>query len=265
MNTVITDLDVVHIRSATGPSQDHGDTLLKRFSARPILDEVLDDIGPLPLEALFLGRAEDGLPVLLNLHDPAPGPILVVGDHASGKTDLLRLLAQFAISTSTPQEIQFVVITDRAEEWQERISDAPHCVGVFPGQGADTRRLFQSAAMWIEGDGSPKQSVLILLDGLDVILNWDEVTLAHLFQVLKHGTKKRVWPIVTVNSHVDARLQKWMELFRVKFFAYDLIHQGLKYAGTDNDRRYSNASNAPWFSMKEHGQWIHFWIPDIGF
>lgn len=265
MNTVITDLDVVQTGGATSPFQNHGDTLLKRFSTRPMLDEVLEDIGPLPLEALFLGRAEDGLPVLLNLHDPTPGPILVVGDDAAGKTDLLRLLAQYAISTGTPHEIQFVVITDRAEEWQERITDAPHCVGVFSGQGADTRRLLQSAAMWIEGDGSPKQSVLILLDGLDVILNWDEATLAHWLQILKYGTKKRVWPIVTVTSQVDARLQKWMDLFRVKVFAYDLIHQGLRHPGTDKDGRFSNASNAPWFSMKEHGQWIHFWIPDIGF
>ncbi|MEO7838793.1 MAG: hypothetical protein ABIU06_05540, partial [Anaerolineales bacterium] len=47
--------------------------------AAPTLSDVLAGIGPLPREALLLGVASDGLPVLLNLRDPLPGPILVLG------------------------------------------------------------------------------------------------------------------------------------------------------------------------------------------
>ena len=43
----------------------------------PPLSEVLAEFGPMPEEAMFLGVASDGLPVLLNLHDPVPGPILI--------------------------------------------------------------------------------------------------------------------------------------------------------------------------------------------
>ena len=46
----------------------------------PSLNEVLADYGPMPYEALFLGVASDDLPVLLNLHDPVPGPILIAAD-----------------------------------------------------------------------------------------------------------------------------------------------------------------------------------------
>ncbi|NOH04841.1 MAG: hypothetical protein HND47_24175 [Chloroflexi bacterium] len=46
----------------------------------PTLNSVLADLSPLPNEALFLGMADDGLPVLLNLSDPVPGPILITGD-----------------------------------------------------------------------------------------------------------------------------------------------------------------------------------------
>src|SRR5512135_2671441 len=60
----------------------------------PGLKETLRDLGPLPRAALFLGVADDRLPVLLNLADPVPGPVLVAGDSGSGKTHLLRLVAE---------------------------------------------------------------------------------------------------------------------------------------------------------------------------
>src|SRR5512139_2827767 len=65
----------------------------------PKLDRVLADIGPLPPEALFLGIASDGLPVLLNLHNPHPGPMLVAGDAGSGKTTFLRTIAHSVAQT----------------------------------------------------------------------------------------------------------------------------------------------------------------------
>ena len=55
---------------------------------QPTLKSVIADASPLPHTALFLGLAEDGLPVLLDLHDPIPGPILVIADKDSGKTEL---------------------------------------------------------------------------------------------------------------------------------------------------------------------------------
>ena len=47
----------------------------KQKSALPMLGEVLTGYAPMPPAALFLGVASDDLPVLLNLHDPIPGPI----------------------------------------------------------------------------------------------------------------------------------------------------------------------------------------------
>ena len=64
--------------------------------ARPTISEVLTEFGPMPPEALFLGVASDGLPVLLNLHDPIPGPLLIIGDPGTGKTSLPQTIARAA-------------------------------------------------------------------------------------------------------------------------------------------------------------------------
>src|SRR5262245_14736913 len=85
--------------------------------ALPPLSEVIAEFSPMPQEAMFLGVASDGLPVLLNLHDPIPGPILVSGDAGTGKTGLLQTIALAAARMHTPQDLQFGVLTNHPEEW----------------------------------------------------------------------------------------------------------------------------------------------------
>src|SRR5919107_335776 len=75
--------------------------------ALPSLNQVIADYGPMPSEALFLGVASDDLPVLLNLHDPIPGPILITADPGAGKTALLQTLALAAGQMHQPENLQF--------------------------------------------------------------------------------------------------------------------------------------------------------------
>ena len=82
------------------------------------LKSVLADSAPLPHEALFLGLAEDELPVLLNLYDPTPGPILITADKASGKTNLLQTIARAADLLHSPSEVQYAIITLHPDEWK---------------------------------------------------------------------------------------------------------------------------------------------------
>ena len=72
---------------------------------QPSLDQVLAGFGPMPDEALFLGVATDELPVLLNLHDPTPGPLLIIGDPGTGKTSLLQTIAQAVESMHQPEKV----------------------------------------------------------------------------------------------------------------------------------------------------------------
>src|SRR5215207_7534496 len=95
---------LTELKTETSPS--------KPMPAAPTLKDVLAEIGPLPLEALFLGVATDNLPVMLNLYDPHPGPMLVAGDAGSGKTAFLRTIAQSVVKTHNANDVQFGVITN---------------------------------------------------------------------------------------------------------------------------------------------------------
>ena len=113
----------------------------------PSLSTVLAEMGPLPQQALFLGVASDGLPVLLNLHDPHPGPVLVAGDAGSGKTVFLQTIAHSAAQTHSSDDLQLGVITSHPDEW-ESVETTPHRVGIFDTQEKSAQDLISSLAAW---------------------------------------------------------------------------------------------------------------------
>ena len=93
------------------------------------LDELLNGLGNLPLEALLLGMAYDGLPVLLNLHDPLPGPLLITGDNGIHQIDFLKFIAQVIGKTHDPNDVQYGVLSPTPEEWAGH-EESASCAGL---------------------------------------------------------------------------------------------------------------------------------------
>jgi len=164
---------------------------VKPTPARPSLNEVLADYGPMPLEALFLGVAFDGLPVLLNLHDPVPGPILITADPGSGKTTLLQTVGLAAGKMHQPDDVQFGVLTNHPDEWSG-MENIPNNVGVFPLYNQSAEDFILSLASWAHGNKTSQQSVLLLLDDLEAASNLDFDARQNLRWLLLRGPARRV-------------------------------------------------------------------------
>ena len=89
----------------------------KPVTATPALSDVLAAMSPLPAEALFLGIASDNLPVLLNLYDHHPGPMLIAGDAGAGKTAFLQTITHAVMQTHSADDVQYGIITNYPDEW----------------------------------------------------------------------------------------------------------------------------------------------------
>jgi hypothetical protein len=228
--------------------------------AQPPLSEVLAEYGPMPSEALFLGVASDGLPVLLNLHDPVPGPLLILGDPGSGKTNLLQIVARAAGIMHQPEDLQFGVLTSHPEEWSafERI---PNNVGTFPLYGNASQDFLLSLASWAHGNHSSKQVVLLFLDDLEAAANMDFDARQNLRWLLLRGPARRVWPIVTVNPNRMDGIQPWLEAFHTRIFGSIQDSQRARQLSLDQDLHTLNPGTQ--FSMREGKSWLRFWTPGI--
>ena len=227
----------------------------------PPLSEVLAEFGPMPEEAMFLGVASDGLPVLLNLHDPVPGPILIAGDAGTGKTALLQTVALAAAMMHQPEQVQFGALTSHPDEWSG-LEDAPNNVGIFPLFHRSAEDFILSLASWAHGNKSSKQSVLLLLDDLEAVSKLDFDARQNLRWLLLRGPARRVWPIITLNPNRIENTLPWLEAFRTRVFAPIQDRQIARHLDAESaDLDALNIGTQ--FALREGDHWLRFWIPSM--
>jgi hypothetical protein len=238
---------------STHPSQPKLDS--------PTLRNVLAEIGPLPREALFLGVASDGLPVLLNLHDPVPGPLLVTGEAGSGKTAFLQSIVRSLIQTHQPNDLQFGVVTSQPDEWDE-IESTHHRVGIFSTNDTGAQDLILSMATWAHEHKNTRQSILLLVDDLEAIAKLDFDSLQDFRWLLARGPSRRVWPIITMDAERYGQVLSWVPLFRTRIFGRIKNEQVGSALGGEKVSALSELEAPNQFSLRENGSWVRFIRPE---
>jgi hypothetical protein len=229
----------------------------------PSLKSLLAETNSLPEEALYLGLAEDGLPVLLNLFDPAPGPLLVTGDAKSGKTTLLKMIARAVDLTHSPTEVQYCIITNHADEW-ERFDQSENCVGIYPIQHEATSNILESLVDWAHSNkGTPQSTVLLLVDDLDEVAKLGGLSEQHLRWLLLRGPKRQIWPIVTLNAGKAEPLADWLTFFRTRLFGQTVNSQDAQAVTGTSLFQINNLVAGSQFAMREGNKLLKFWVPLI--
>lgn len=227
--------------------------------AQPPLSEVLAEFGPMPGEALFLGVASDGLPVLLNLHDPVPGPILLCSDAGTGKTAFLQSIATAAGQMHHPEDLQFGVLTSHPDEWSH-LEDIPNNVGVFPLYHRSAEDFILSLASWAHGNKTSRQSVLLLLDDLEAATNLDFDTKQNLRWLLLRGPARRVWPVNTLNPSRMENIMPWLDAFHTRIFG-PINDSGYIHNLGAEGASLNSLNGGTQFTLREGENWLRFWIP----
>lgn len=228
----------------------------------PDLEEVLGAIGPLPREALFLGQATDGLPVLLNLHDPNPGPVLIAADAGAGKTAFLKLIAAAARRTHDARDLQLGVITAHPEEWQD-IEAASHQVGIFQVQDDGARQFVLSLARWAHENKQQRQAVLMLIDDLESIAGLDFETVQSFRWLLLRGPARRVWPIIGLQASRYGQVIAWLQNFRSRIFGRIADEEVAAALGAGPEAGLAELQPGLQFALPESGKWLRFRLPSF--
>ena len=234
---------------------------IKPVPALPSLSEVLTELGPMPPEALFLGVASDGLPVLLNLHDPIPGPLLITGDAGTGKTGLLQIISRAAGKMHQPQELQFGVLTSHPDEWSA-FEDIPNNVGILPFYHRSAEDFILSLASWAHENKTSRQSVLLLLDDLEAASNLNFDARQNLRWLLLRGPARRVWPIITLTPHRMENIGPWLEAFHTRIFSTIQNPQHINQLDAES-AELDSLNGGSQFTLRDGDHWLRFWIPTI--
>lgn len=228
----------------------------------PSLRSAIADVSPLPREAIFLGLAEDSLPVLINLHDPVPGPLLISGDQASGKTAFLQTIAQAAELLHSPSEVEYEVITPYPGEWNGFHSNQNNA-GIYATQDNTTQDLLHSLVTWAHNNKGDHQSVLLLIDDLETLIKLDQQSEQNLRWLLLRGPSRGVWPIITINASRAQNIKEWLGFFRTRLLGCTRDpHNSQLLAGSAKESLNELISGSQ-FAMREGNNWLNFWVPAI--
>lgn len=207
----------------------------------------------LPADALPFGVGADGKPVLLHLRDPRPGPVLVMADHGSGKTAFLRALIQAADLFKEPGRFRFDVLTEYPDEWRDLHTN--QAVNVWDIYGQNTDRYLYDLACDVQMQRL-QAPTLLLVDGLDAILEFGQQSLGAFQYVLEHGPNALVWPICTATPAQALRAGPNPRLLRT------VIRGRITHPVTgENLTPDASGLPGPQFFMRKGDDWVPFWMP----
>ena len=227
----------------------------------PTLKSIITETSTLPDTALFLGLAEDELPILLDLYDPIPGPILIAADQAGGKTSFLQMVARAAEALHNPSEVQSAIITQYPDEW-ETFKDSQSVVGVYSTHEDVACELLQSLVTWAHNNKEKGQFILLLIDDLESITRLDQQAGQNMRWLLLRGPSRRIWPIVTINSSRANKTEAWLGFFRTRLFGQIKDASNSHFIANDPNKVFDNLVSSQ-FTMREGNNWLNFWAPAI--
>ncbi|QQG41558.1 MAG: hypothetical protein HYV90_05390 [Candidatus Woesebacteria bacterium] len=214
---------------------------------------------------IYLGTAEDGLPVSINLNNLGSGPRLVVSDKGAGNVDILKSIAQSIMMTHSPSSVQFVVITPNPNEWHIPEYSPHNPNGIIPVYEKSADDMILSLNAWAHSNRS-NQSVVLLYEDLTRILSSNPETADHLRWLLMRGTSKHVFPIVTLDTSKAQEVSSWLPYFRSKIFgkitdpeeAGKFIESD-KLTNANLDTLYQGSQ----FTVHTGNEWTRFLLPKI--
>jgi hypothetical protein len=196
------------------------------------------------------------------LYDPVPGPLLLTGEQASGKTRLLQTIARAVELVHAPAEVEFGVITSQINDW-DGFEQIQNSAGIYSTQDSTSQDFVHSLVSWAHNNKGEKQSVLLLIDDLESAIQLSHETQQDLRWLLLRGPSRRVWPVVTLNAGRAENVRAWLGFFRTRLFGHIKDAQNAEFITGQRGIRFDDLVPGSQFTLREGKNWLNFWIPTI--
>ena len=177
----------------------------QKRATTPSLHTILADYGAFPQYSLVIGLSKDGLPFMLDLDNPKSGSILAVGEHGSGKTQLLKVISTSACLLNNPQDVSLHVISKKANEYTS-LFNFPHCQAFLDPYDRAAGEMVIELASIAEQRRTGRElgsMMMLIIDDFSSISRMlsDYSVYLNLKTLVSRGPKSGIWPIISINPN----------------------------------------------------------------
>jgi hypothetical protein len=165
------------------------------------LHSILQNLGHLPRYSVFLGVCPDGTPLFIDLTNPAPGSILVIGQAKSGKTNLVKTILCSSSELNSPDMVNYFVISNDAHEMRT-FAKYPHCQGIYSHFHRESEKIILGLSALAEQRRLGRErgpAIILAIEDLSALTKeyMDYNLFVHLKWLLRFGPYASIWPIVS--------------------------------------------------------------------
>ncbi len=233
----------------------------------PSLQDILNQTGPLPPQTVVIGACDDGCHLLLDLADPHPGSLLLIGDRGAGKTQLLRTMMSSLGLLNTPRQARAALISTDTTSLAEAVA-LPNCIKAVPGYSDEAIRLVEGLVELAEQRRQGRQAgpaVLLLIDDLLALLNTLDDSFTGLLGWLAHrGPESRIWLAAALGSEAINRVDPAL----LRCFGAWLVGQVSLPAAAAFlacERSFPAEALIPGAQFRAwiNDEWVKFWAPGL--
>lgn len=230
----------------------------------PLLENIIQDLAPLPENMMIIGSCDDGLPIILDMTNPSSGSILVTGERGCGKTHLLSTMAR-SVCLSTPARLLRVAgVTTSQLEWQA-IAQSPHGYKWASTHSLEAqailRELTRVSGQRSTGPAGGNMLILVIDSLAELVQNLDTADLQRLTDLVSNGPARGIWTIASAGEEeasVDLQLSN---AFRTHLIGHSKITQPWGRGPENIPPMASELVPGAQFCVNIDGQWVNFWIP----
>lgn len=193
------------------------------------LEEIMDTV-EFPENAVFMGVAEDGLPVLFDVLDEKVPNILIW----QGRVDILKVIAEYIMRVQRGNrrktDIEFLILTSNPDHWKFLYNMSPTamqqtpCIAVALIGSDLADQLILTLASWVNGAKKAGKTVLVLVDDVSKMFDMDFNVVQNMKYILHNGGRRSVFVIGT--SHEQRQINGFQSIVTAEDDGYRLRCKG---------------------------------------
>lgn len=177
----------------------------------------------------MLGVGDDGFPVLLDLNDPNPGALVVIGDERQAQLDMLRSAVASIVKRNNARSVQILVISCEPKVWQQWISANGYDRYFIGVEGVEDLDMLSEWTIrlgdWTEQRRLGERSgppVILVLDTLSFLTRLEFDIRQNFEWMAKEGPAAQIWPLAAISTDLALSLnsRRLLRSFRTRVLGF---------------------------------------------